>query len=625
MALTDLTPADFQFFKKKANAMRHCHEQEFVRFVDPDMMRAMYRGRINRDYRETHYVSQDEENHKHLTSYSRLFQATNTIVPMLFPQMPSPIITPGRGSDNDGAALMTAILKHYSKLNQSKRQNQEAILNTWFFGIGWKKLGYRTVFIPRVDEPETTLDQSILGKMKSAAMSMFGKPDNTESRESPELVDYETLFNDSESPMNVYLDDKTDLANGRFRLWRMPRTLYDLRNYGDYDESTLGEVEKRMKDKFGTRFDSRETELTLNEMHAIQRNGTWICTWLDEYEQPLRYEQSTYQGKGFLDSPLILTNEPGVRYPTSHLKVASQVQTKLDKLASLYVELMARSVSLLYINEKGIAPGMRKTIEENVLKGIIFGTKPLNPGDITAFTSGSVPPELGQLIQALQANITEILGSDEQLIAGRSKNETLGQDELARSGTKTREGGMRDRISDWMIDQYCKEGTLVKQYSSSELHIQITGKDYADPMTGENIEDKWISFMTEGNPLGAKHYLQGEFEYDINVEELVKPNKQVQRQQYEQILTTLPAFENMLLQDNCRVRAGLIAKEYFKTFDGIGNVDRFIEKLTPTQVAAIQTSKLMMEGMGQSVLPQPEKGEKAKGDVSQPSSQEAAT
>ena len=47
-----------------------------------------------------------------------------------------------------------------------------------------------------------------------------------------------------------------------------------------------------------------------------------------------------------------------------------------------------------------------------------------------------------------QQNLTEILGMDEQMISGKSKNDTLGQDELARVGTKIRESGIVDKVHD---------------------------------------------------------------------------------------------------------------------------------------------------------------------------------
>jgi hypothetical protein len=192
----------------------------------------------------------------------------------------------------------------------------------------------------------------------------------------------------------------------------------------------------------------------------------------------------------------------------------------------------------------------------------------------------------------LQQNVTEIMGSDEQMVAGKSGNETLGQDELARIGTKIREGGLQDRVRDWMIDQFRKEGTLIKQFSSAELHVQIKPEDYSQEMP-VTPEMKWVEFGTVNNPLGAKHSLQGEFDYDMNVYEAIKPNKMVEQQVMEKMLTVIPTLEEPLLNDNCRIKTGLLAKEYLKTFDGIGNVDRFIEKLDSMQVAAIRTQKVL--------------------------------
>src|SRR3990167_6002702 len=153
-------------------------------------------------------------------------------------------------------------------------------------------------------------------------------------------------------------------------------------------------------------------------------------------------------------------------------------------------------------------------------------------------------------MSTLQQNVTEILGSDEQMVAGRSKNDTLGQDELARSGTKARDSATQDRVRDWMINQLRKEGTLIKQFSNAELHIQVTGKDFINPQ-GESVESKWYEFMTPDNPLGAKHYLQGEFDYDISIEDAIKPNRQVQRQQLMEMLqlVSLPQVQDSLLQN----------------------------------------------------------------------------
>ena len=633
--MNGLTQGDFEFFRSKAKDMLSVHEKEFISEIDPNLMRAMYRGRTKYEVSEKATLGDISNVSEHLTALSIIFQTENTVIPQLLWQMPSPIVKPGRGSDRDSAALMTAILKHYMKFNNAKRQNQEAVMNARFFGLGWKKLGWRAVFEPKTDEPESQPSgeaQNTIQKAMSAVTNMLGmgqarKPDSTESRERPELVDYETLFNDSESPMSVALDDKADMWNSKAILHSLPRTLHDLENSGNYDEKMLEELLEHCRVKYGSRFDSRKNELHLRELHIQQRNGIWILPWVDEFDKPLNYYKSDYQGRGFLLEPLSLTYEPGVRYPTSHLRVGSQVQKKLDDLTTLYVELAARSVNLVVVNERAMANGQMPNLERNLARGLIKTKGPIGPQDIQNFASGNVSSDIPNLIGLLQQKVAEILGADPQQAFGKSENETLGQDELARSGSKSRESGQRDRIRDWMVEQLRKEAVLIKQYSNSELHVQITGKDYADPATGQTVSDKWLSFMTEDNPLGARHYLQGEFEFDLNMDEAVRPDKKSIREALTNMLelTSNPDIEMSCLQQGFRFRKDKIAVGLASTLDNVINPEEYIERLDSRQVAAIQTQKMLMRG---SMEPKPvsvggKKQSNSEHGVSNPSSNQA--
>lgn len=626
MALKDLTDGDFQYYKRYAHSMMDCHEKEFVRVIDPDLMRALYRGKSDKK-RENTDDSGYWNDKAHYMALSKIFQATNTILPNLYYKNPTPIVVPKRDSDPNSAALMTAILKHYMKLNKAKEQNQEAVLNAYFFGLGWKKIGYRTVFLPKTNEPESIPDQSMFDKIRGGFQKFMGmeetpKPDNTMSRETPDLVDYETLFNDSESPMNIMLDHKADLANKKCILHRLPRTLHDLEVSGDYEEAILKEIFDLMKHQNGSRFDSREIDLHLNELHILQKNGVWILTWIDEFGKALKYDKSDSKVSGFLFSPLILTNEPGVRYPVSHLRVAGQGQIKLNDLASLYVELIARSRNMLAVNRKALSAGQYEALEQNLIQGILSFDRDITPGVFQDIKSSPVSNDLPNLMNIIQQNITEVMGSDEQMVSGNSKNDTLGQDELARVGTKIRESGMLDRVQDWMVDQLRKEGTLIKQYSNAELNLVITGKDYSDPVTGERVEDKWVEFMTENNPLGAKHYLQGEFDYDINVEEALRPNKQLQQQQYLKLIELTPTIQQSLMP-NARFRTDLLIKAMLGTFEGIPSPELLVESIDPRQAAAIQASEFLMSGKSGIQMTPDVAGEEPKGDVSNKSSEAA--
>ena len=598
--------------------MIECHEREFMQRIEPELVRAFYRGRNKKeDEQYKNDFRTPAERREHFISYSRIFQATNTILPNLYYQNPRIIVSPSRGGDDSSSALMSSVLNHYMKELHQKEENQEAVLNTWFFGLGWKKIGYQTFFMPQTQDPESMIEpkSGIIDKFMGGVNSILGKkPDNLESKERPQLVDYETVFNNSESPLNIMLDYKADLKNCKVKLHRMKRTLYELKNFGDYDENEIKVISEKLSKQGGTRLDDREIDTTLNELHIQQRNGIWILTWIEEHNKPLKYDKSDV-GDAF--EPLVFTNEPGVRYPISHMKVATQIQEHLDYMATLMIRIIDKTRNQLIINEKDLAPGQTQAIERNKIGGVIKTNKPINQGTFAQLTSAGVQNDLPLLMGMVQQNITEILGTDEQIISGNSKNKTLGQDKIANLGTQIRESGMLDKVRDWMINQKRKEGELIKLYSNAELHLQITGKDFRDKMTGMPQEDKWVSFMTPENPLGLKHYLKGEFDYDINIYEAIKPDNKVMREQYMGLieLGISPDSREALLGDNKKLRVGKLFDKVIGTFDAIGDTSEFVEDLTPQQVAAIQTQEILKQSAG-SMLQEKQRGRQAQAQQS---------
>ena len=641
MSLKDLSQSDFGFFKEYASKMRTCHEKEFIKQIDPPLMRMLYRGfklKHNEEQDAYFYDRASDENFysdkSNFLTLSRMFQSANTILPNLMYQVPRVITIPKKGATPQSAALMSAALNHYNILNESKRENQEAIMNTWFYGIGWKKLGYRTVFFPRdpiAQEPESMLDKfgEAMGQMKQNILGL--KPDNLESKERPDIVDYETLFNNSESPLNIMLDHKADLRNCKAILHRLPRTLYDLENFGDYDEEALTEIYEKFKSQKGTRLSSREVDLNLNELHIQQRNGTWILTWVDEYEKALKYDKSSYQGKGFQFEPLVFTNEPGVRYPVSHMKVGSQAQLKIDDMATLFLDTISRVRNQIIMNEKILSPGQKKAVELNKTGGIIWTNKPITGTDFAQLTNPAVSTDIPTLMAVCQQNLTEIMGTDEQMISGNSKNKTLGQDELARVGTKIRESGMVDKVHDFLVNQLRKEGILLKTYSKAELHLQVSKKDYYRTDTGAPIQDEWLSFMTPDSPISLKEKLQGDFDYDVNMYEAIRPDKKALQQEYMQAIELFakPELQDALLNAGVKVRIDKLVEGFAKQFELLQS-DEFLEQLDSKQMAAIQVQKLLMENKGQipqspqaNVVPVPKSGsnETAPSGASNPSSE----
>lgn len=629
MSLQDLTRADFEYYCQYATKMRTCHDREFMEQIDPDLVRNFYRGRNKKDNRFSRRGVVDE---KDLLVLTQIFSSANTILPNLLYQNPAPIITAKRKTPADSAALVTALLKHYDNLNKAKPENQEAVMNSYFFGLGWKKFGYRVVYPPQemvAGEPETQ------GQFQDT-MRQPKQVDTMESKETAQFPESEGLFNASESPLNVMLDHKADFLNCRAILHRVPRTLYDLMVFGNYDPETLQAIYTKMKAGRGSRLDTRDIDLNLNELHISQKNGIWILSWCEEYDKPIQYEKSLWQGEGFQFEGLRFTNEPGVRYPISHMKIATQVQGKIDNMAQLFYDMISRQVNLLLLNSNALAKGQLDAVVQNKTRGIVLTNKDVNAGSFAHIQSPAVTNDLPTLIQFCQQNLTEVMGADTQLVSGKSKNDTLGQDELARVGTKIRESGMQDRVKDWLINQWKKETKLLQEFSDGQLELEITGEDYSDVVMQKQAERQQIEFMTMNNPIGAKRFIQGDYDFDTNMDDAIKPNRESQRAQLSEliIIANRPEVKMGLINTPQPkiIRTDLLVEDLFKTYDGLGNPKKYLEDIDSMQLAAMQVKEVLMGGGGQLPLPNQQPAARttknnvkdASSEVSNPSSKSVA-
>ena len=382
---------------------------------------------------------------------------------------------------------------------------------------------------------------------------------------------------------------------------------------------TMDEIREKMEVRNGTRFDLREIKVVLNEMMIEQRNGIWILVFIDDFYKPLRYEKMTHEG-GIPWEPLMFTHEPGVRYPTSHMKVASRTQEWIDNVANLQMELVGKLRSQFYVNENILSLGQKEAFEKNLIGGIIFGKRPAGAGDITEMSSRGMTADLFNMLGLFQQNVTEILGADSQRVSGQSANKTATQDQLASQGSQIRESGMLDRIREWIIRGARLEGQFIKQFSNAQLHLEITPKDYRDPETGQRIENFWVEFMTQNNPLPLRQYLEHQFDYDTNIYEAPKPNTLVMRQQAMEAISTLAPLQPALLQSGIKVDIGALAKIIGTSFEHIDS-DSFIEELDPQQQAAAQAAQVLAQNNG--VVPQ-ELGGFNQEVQEQPQEQEAA-
>jgi len=384
MALKDLSQADFSFWKEYNNNMRRTHEAEFLHEIDPGMMRAFYRGlRIRRQDpflgHSTGFGAHDGNfvhgrfggnvrRREDMVTLSRIFTATNTVLPNIYWQNPRKIAVAKNNTTERSAALMSAVQNHYMELmdehgRNQKHENQDSIMDAWFFGLGWKKIGYHVETEPKNDQVEDQI--GLVDRLTMGAKNVLGiQPDQTEARLVPQEVRYERLYNTSESPLMVYVDHRADLRNFRVITHHLKRSVHDLLNFGNYEKEVIDEIREKFGSQKGSRFSDREIMVDIFEMMMVQRNGVWILTYADQFDKPLRYDKSTSQGR-IPWSPIVFTYEPGVRYPVSHIKQAVQSQEWIDRITNLTLELIGKHRSQHIVNRSALMPGEYENFANN--------------------------------------------------------------------------------------------------------------------------------------------------------------------------------------------------------------------------------------------------------------------
>lgn len=588
MSVKDLSQGDFEWMRKYVWEDIRCHEKEFLQEANPDLMHALYRGYKDPQYKLN--LKDPQKLRNFIVTYSKIFTATNTITPNLMYQMPRYLAVPENETDPIMAAGMTSALNHYNKVLKQKAENQMAVLNTWFLGLSWKKLGYYVPEMPKVETPET--EGAEAGQPQGAGLQ-FGNLQETYKKESP--------FNSFESPMNVMIDHKGTLMKFKTITNRLVRSLQDLIEYGQYDPEQMEKLITENEGKSGTRFDSRDVSFTLNETMVEQRNGIWLLVFVDEFDEPLYYERMDIDEIPYY--PLVFTNEPNIRYPVSHMGVASRSQRWIDEIASRYVEMIGKTRSQHYINENILAPGQTKeSFLKNLIGGVYWGNRPANQGDIMELKSTAITPDIQSILTMLTSNVTEILGSDSQRISGKSSNDTLGQDKLASIGTEIRESGMLDKVRDWLIAQGHCMTKLLQEHSGAELRLPIGQADFQNQQDAQGFlgqdKSRMMEFRTPHQPMPFSSFAQdGTYDITLNVYEAVKPDKKELAKELDEVMLVYsnPLIKDALLQADKVFRADSVAEARAKLFEYV-DATKFLETIDIRQKTAIQVQDMMKAG-----------------------------
>lgn len=566
--------------------MRTMHEERFMSESNPELMGALYRGYKSTEYKRLlQSTNQQEQIKNHVLAYSRIFTACNTILPNLHYQCPRVLAIPENGTDPESAATMTARINQFNRVSKQKAENQRAVINSYFLGISWKKMGFNPGNSPT---PRMNPEHLISGS--KIANTLPPGP-----------------FNTFESPVNVFIDDKGSFRQFKSICHRVPRSLSDLYEFGGYEPEQMEKLLKNYEKKFGSKYDDRDVMFNLNELMIEGRDGVYVLSYADEFDEPLAFNQLEVNSVADVWKPLVFTNDPDSMYPTAHMGVASRVQVWIDEISSKYIENLGRSRAGYYINQNLLAPGQTKeSFLKNMIGGAFWGTRQATQGDIMELKSSPIQGDYMNALGLLAQNVDQILGSDSQRISGMSENDTATQDKIAAAGTEIREAGMLDRVRDWLNDQTYTLGDIIQRYDNSVSELNVNPEDFYDEDIRRNQVPTQLEFGTDSQPFPLSYLLESSrFKYEINVYEAVKPDKKALAAEYDDLLVLYasPVVQQALIQSGVRPRLDLVAMERANQFEYI-NGKRFLEKLDPLQQAAAQTQMMLQTaGGGQAINP----------------------
>lgn len=589
----EINKSDFKYLKGYEKDMRAAHEKDFIGRLEPERIQKYYESERLISQIEASELGSDAQKVKRIT-LNKFFPATQTLLAVLYPRNPSFICTSKRGKQEDFSAkiAMGAMNYYFDELN-SLEENQDAIINAWFFGYGIIKQGWRQTFA-YVDKNEGSFLEDVVRK----AQKVFTGEVNVEQEE---VVLEDGPFLESVSPLDLELDHKRPFGKGRFICQKIPRTLDDIINSSLYK----GYISSDFINNFRTKDDDRLVELIVREMWSVDNRGLYYVTYfVDEWNEPLAHKKMGYLSEKFPYKLLRLQKQASkysmdkvCTYPMSHFKIAMKDQREIDYILTLWLRNIDKFRSQTYVNKQKVK-NSTEALEANEIGGIIYGEGPAAAGDIVSIGSTPLKQEMVGLLDMLIMNMQEILTVTGARM-GQTDMPTATQEQITESGNQVRTAGMQSAIRGFVIAQGKKLLQDLKQFATAPTLFKITGLDLRDPNTGQLITETWREFGTSENPQALKDAIQGEFDIEIDVHEEKPKNPEGVRAELTAIFNFLrdPMVLQALAQDNKRIRFAELIEDVLENSEVVNNPMQYIEDIPPEvqqqQAERAQTMQMM--------------------------------
>lgn len=584
-----MTQADFEYFKKYGLRMQSKHEKDYAQVLNSKRILKYYEGVRSID---TERLLQDEAETPSRINLNKFFPATNTVVHEFYPANPLFIVTPKQQRNKEAeikAKVLASALNYYFDEKRAKHENQNAIIDAWFFGYGVMKQGWIANFKAPDNAQSVNQQQqpaqagSLIGTIAEKTKAFFtGRQSEKsfagDSADKTDELDYESgPFFLSVSPLDIYLDDKKPFSQGKVLTHRLTKTLAQIKSSPLYK----GYATQEFVDNFTSKSDDRDIEMNLYEMWIYQKDGIYIFTYVDGWPKPLRWEKWGSIEEEIPFSLLRLNDEPLVTYPVSNLQVAMRVQREIDYIMSMWFENLSKFRSMTYINGKLFSnPSQaRLTLEMNPIGALLIGDRPATSGDLMNLASTPMPNDAFGMLSVLQTNLQEILTVTGAKMSGQSELDTATQEKIAEMGNQTRTAGMKDKIKEFIIDQARKLTQQIQQFDTVPKILKVTGINLQDPETQQYISDEWVKFGNGEKDL--KDVVQGEYDFDIDFTQVMSKDLPVIRKQMAELAQIASNLEPLFQRQGKTFDAVEFFKDMTRNFETISNPEKYIKDVHP--------------------------------------------
>lgn len=305
-------------------------------------------------------------------------------------------------------------------------------------------------------------------------------------------------------------------------------------------------------------------------------------------------EESRYPFEGSCYEPLILDEDSDDIIGLSDVEPIEDQALALNRMRTMEVKHMDNFGTTVLAEESALTANEEERWKKTPFGGFIkvndgYGAK------VQIVTTPTLGNDHYQLSEIHKDEIRTTLGITEfqQGSAGNSSTKaTIGN--IVQNSANIRIEEQRDVIYDFVINCVRKLAAMIQEFSTEEEYInlkdEVLEEDYVDVLKEDYGFNPKIPFLKM-----SKKDIQGEFNFDFNIEDMISRPKEVQLQQWVNMLSVVGS--NPLLMQAAEEQDISMGKVVEKLFNLSGADIEEVKRGGPQMLSPQKENQMFLNGM----------------------------